>query len=288
METINTKSFYTEEGKLKNYYKTLGVSSNATPLDIKRAYRQKAKEMHPDIHPELKEDMTFVNEAYEVLNNGAKKAAYEKEYKQNAAKDNIDNGATDVVVTRTDEKDIEMYKELAYRKQQESQNSELRRDASTRSTEPKQTSSQGKISTKELYICYYDRGDVDIFVSHDFKKQEKDSYFYRTGIIYQGVSSDKIGAKLTNVSYPNREAFVSPGWSICLAGKDYIANCKIKTVIPFEKMRDLALEFFGSDYPVNELDIELGKAYPCELVVVLKYARRHYNLGPNTEKRPNF
>ena len=56
-------------------YKVLGVSKDATKDEIKRAYRKKAKEYHPDLHPDdpkAAEKMNEVNEAYDMLNNPEK------------------------------------------------------------------------------------------------------------------------------------------------------------------------------------------------------------------------
>lgn len=56
-------------------YKVLGISRDATKDEIKKAYRQKAKEYHPDLHPDdpgAAEKMNEVNEAYDMLNNPEK------------------------------------------------------------------------------------------------------------------------------------------------------------------------------------------------------------------------
>ncbi|MBQ8800233.1 MAG: DnaJ domain-containing protein [Lachnospiraceae bacterium] len=56
-------------------YKVLGISQGASKDEIKRAYRQKAKEYHPDLHPNdplAVEKMNEVNEAYDMLNNPEK------------------------------------------------------------------------------------------------------------------------------------------------------------------------------------------------------------------------
>lgn len=56
-------------------YKVLGISEGATKEEIKKAYRKKAKEYHPDLHPddpEAAQKMNEVNEAYDMLNNPEK------------------------------------------------------------------------------------------------------------------------------------------------------------------------------------------------------------------------
>ncbi len=65
----------------RDYYEVLGVQKNATDDDIKRAYRRKAKECHPDLHPDDKEaEARFkeLNEANEVLSDPDKRARYDQ------------------------------------------------------------------------------------------------------------------------------------------------------------------------------------------------------------------
>lgn len=61
----------------KDPYIVLGVSPGATKEEIKRAYRKKAKEYHPDLHPDdpiAAEKMNEVNQAYDRLTNPEKYA----------------------------------------------------------------------------------------------------------------------------------------------------------------------------------------------------------------------
>lgn len=61
----------------KDYYKSLGVSENAGPEVIKKAYRNLAFRYHPDRSAGNEELMKEINEAYAVLSNPAKKKEYD-------------------------------------------------------------------------------------------------------------------------------------------------------------------------------------------------------------------
>ncbi len=64
----------------KDYYKFMGVSRDATQDQIKRAYRKLARKYHPDVSKESNAETQFkeVGEAYEVLKDPEKRAAYDR------------------------------------------------------------------------------------------------------------------------------------------------------------------------------------------------------------------
>ncbi|MFZ5492517.1 MAG: DnaJ C-terminal domain-containing protein [Pseudomonadota bacterium] len=64
----------------KDYYKILGVARDASADDIKRAYRKLARKYHPDVSKEPNAENRFkdVAEAYEVLKDADKRAAYDQ------------------------------------------------------------------------------------------------------------------------------------------------------------------------------------------------------------------
>ncbi len=66
--------------EFKDYYQIMGVSRNAAQDEIKRSYRKLARKFHPDVSsdPQAEERFKEVGEAYEVLKDPEKRAAYDQ------------------------------------------------------------------------------------------------------------------------------------------------------------------------------------------------------------------
>jgi molecular chaperone DnaJ len=65
----------------RDYYEVLGVPRGSSADEIKKGYRKKAKELHPDRNadnPNAESQFKEVNEAYDVLKDGDRKAAYDR------------------------------------------------------------------------------------------------------------------------------------------------------------------------------------------------------------------
>jgi molecular chaperone DnaJ len=62
-----------------DYYTTLGVARDASPDEIKRAYRRLARELHPDVNPDpaTQERFKEITAAYEVLSDSEKRQMYD-------------------------------------------------------------------------------------------------------------------------------------------------------------------------------------------------------------------
>ncbi|XP_039260085.2 uncharacterized protein LOC120336467 isoform X1 [Styela clava] len=97
----------------KNYYRTLGVSENASMDEIKKAYKNLAKKWHPDKNPNEKDlsEKKFkeISEAYHVLCDGTKRYDYDEEARQKKEYDETMNQRRHDEKIRRMEKEQEDY-----------------------------------------------------------------------------------------------------------------------------------------------------------------------------------
>ena len=66
------------ELSMKTLYDELGVEPTATPQQVKKAYRRRAKKVHPDKSPAATEEFLAVQKAYDVLSDGRRRALYDR------------------------------------------------------------------------------------------------------------------------------------------------------------------------------------------------------------------
>ena len=71
----------------RDYYEVLGVSKGASKDEVKKAYRKKAHEWHPDMHPaekqkEVAEKFKEISSAFEVLNDPVQRSQYDAPVKK--------------------------------------------------------------------------------------------------------------------------------------------------------------------------------------------------------------
>jgi curved DNA-binding protein CbpA len=78
---------------MENYYSILGISEGASTGDIKKAFREQAKHIHPDIAGSgASEEMRKLLDAYEVLTDRERRSEYDRSYRRFKKKHDFDYG----------------------------------------------------------------------------------------------------------------------------------------------------------------------------------------------------
>lgn len=82
----------------RDYYEILGLSRSATDLEIKRAFRAQARQYHPDVNksPDAETRFKEINEAYEILSDPQKRAAYDRYGQRGGGEAFTDFGFADI------------------------------------------------------------------------------------------------------------------------------------------------------------------------------------------------
>ncbi|AIN95412.1 chaperone protein DNAj, putative [Leishmania panamensis] len=79
MVLLQHRRWQSSGGSKKDLYSVLGVARNATPEQIKSAYKKRAKALHPDVNPSptAAEDFAEAKQAYETLSDSQKRSMYD-------------------------------------------------------------------------------------------------------------------------------------------------------------------------------------------------------------------
>ena len=80
---------------MKDYYFILGITSTATLADVKKSFRQKAAEFHPDRNDSALAPEKFhaVKEAYDVLSDESARTAYDENRRRNLLESPLETAA---------------------------------------------------------------------------------------------------------------------------------------------------------------------------------------------------
>jgi DnaJ-class molecular chaperone len=77
-----------------NHYKTLDVPIDASADELKKAYRRKARQAHPDLNKGSHQQMVAVNRAYDTLSDAQKRAHYDRFGEEGPRVQSLDEMAT--------------------------------------------------------------------------------------------------------------------------------------------------------------------------------------------------
>lgn len=137
----------------RDYYEVLGVSRDASPEEIKRAYRKKAKELHPDKNPNARAQAEAkfkqVAEAYEVLSDPDKRAQYDR-YGHAGPQQGFNFGQTDFSRAR------QAYSEFGFGGMEDIFDLFFRQGGGPRSATRRQRESQGEDIEYKLRVTLED------------------------------------------------------------------------------------------------------------------------------------
>lgn len=117
-----------------NYYAILHVSAAASKAEIKQAYRQLVRLHHPDLNAQAQDEaIKRLNEAYEVLSNPHKRAAYDEQLRKASERSEAEQRAREPQMTWAQGM-VGFVRELK---------TEMGNESSTQTREPKLTWTQG-------------------------------------------------------------------------------------------------------------------------------------------------
>ena len=118
-----------------DYYKILGVDRNIPQDQVREAYRKRAKQFHPDLHPndpKAKAKFQALNEAYDVISDPEKRKKYDSMARNGARLTLMLNKVelAELMATSTGARMVEQVEEALLSRASTSRDSELERVAS--------------------------------------------------------------------------------------------------------------------------------------------------------------
>ena len=150
----------------KDYYKILGVSTSATPDEIRSAYRSLCKQWHPDVNTDsdATAKMQDINEAYLILKDTVKRQRYDEEYAR-------------------------------FRAYEQRERRESREESQTYSNQAEQRKTSSAQSQSYQRYRYYEYDIKDDFVRKDVEEARKKAEDYINELIDSLKDSSKKAAK---------------------------------------------------------------------------------------------
>ncbi|MDP4239243.1 MAG: DnaJ domain-containing protein [Bacteroidota bacterium] len=171
---------------LKNYYQILGLESNASKIEIKKAYRMYASKFHPDKQNGDKffeERFKEILEAYEILNDESKRAQYDAKRTSDYSSTSRDNKHS----YSKSESDLKEEKEQKERREKEERKAEnIRQKTEKRKQEERRSRiyfTSKELSVNGLYV--YQDGKSYLLDNYDIAtlRRNDNANFIYIGII---------------------------------------------------------------------------------------------------------
>lgn len=141
-----------------------------------------------------------------------------------------------------------------------------------------------KKDVSSIFVCVYNGQRVGLFKKinwstpmHQWTKYHSPEY--DAGSIYVGIDSNYIGMKSTHKHSFSENHWQEVGTKVVLDGKSYVANCNMQNGMSFDDMRLIM-------YSEGQIgSYEIGKAASQEMLDVLKYASRYYQLNQSDQNK---
>lgn len=144
------------------------------------------------------------------------------------------------------------------------------------------TPQEEKKDVSDIFICVYNGKHVGLFKkinwNSDYYSRWSDCD-YDAGSIYVGVDSNYVGMKQTHDRNIEVSCWKKVGARVDLEKGTYIANCNMQNGMSFDDMRLIMY----SDEQIETY--EIGKASSKEIIDVLEYASRYYQLNQGIQRK---